>query len=768
MNLQAGRSLAKWSFCNLCLILLLSSSVVSGQEPKKKNSSPRLQPKTAVWSTRVEPASAKPGDTVTFTATAKLSQGYHLYKLTKTQPESGPRQTELDLFNTGGLTVKGDWKASKEVIKKKEAVFPELEFVEFYEGEVSFSIALEVPANTAPGEKQIQVQAFYQLCDDKNCSIPGRWALPAAVLTIQGGQAAAPKAEPKNDESKAVAIATKDEPKKEKPETVAAAAAPAAEPAKTEEKKTAEPAAALTKVESAPPAATSAVAAAKPPASSSEVQKSLDQGLIPFLLVCAGGGVVALIMPCVWPMVPVTVNFFVKQGHGGKGTTKLAVAYCLSIIGIFTLVGVIFSAFFGAASLQQLANHPYLNIFVAVLFFAFGLSLLGLFEIRLPNFLLNASAQGESRGGMVGVIFMATTLTITSFTCTFPVVGGLLVMAAGGNYLYPVLGLATFATVVAIPFFLLALAPGLMSKMPRGGDWMNTVKTVGGLVEIGAAFKFLNTAEIAYKVPEDAWFDAQMVLTTWIVLAAVCGLYLLGLFRTDHDYEEPKVGPGRILFGSLFLFIAVYLTPALFGRPPQSQIYTRLVVGILPPDAGELSAPAYVVAGGGTGGGAEPSHGTKATSADPQVAITQQTSFHGVVWGMSLEKAKAEAKAAGKPILIDFTGVNCANCRLMEQRVLPRPEVVDQLKKFVTVQIYTDFVPIASITSDQRAELGQANQELLIEIAQEATNPIYVVMNPDGTVLERIGGYNEPAVFVDFLTRAMARFGNGGKVAMNR
>lgn len=729
----------------LFLTILLTSTTLTGQEPKKKNSSPRLQPKSAVWSTRVEPATAKPGDIVTFTATARLSPGYHLYKYTKTQPDSGPRQTEFDLFNTGGLTIKSDWKSSKEVTKKKEAVFPELEFVEFYEGEVSFSIQLEAPATIAPGEKQIQVQAFYQLCDDKNCTIPGRWALPVATLTISGGQAAAPK----------------DEPKKEA--TTATAQPVAAESAKPAEKKTAEPTAALT---TPPPAA--ALATNSPArGTGSEVQKSLDQGLIPFLLVCAGGGLVALIMPCVWPMVPVTVNFFVKQGHGGKGTTRLAVAYCLSIIGIFTLVGVIFSAFFGAASLQQLANHPYLNIFVAVLFFAFGLSLLGLFEIRLPNFLLNASAQGESKGGMVGVIFMATTLTITSFTCTFPVVGGLLVMAAGGNYLYPVLGLATFATVVAIPFFLLALAPGLMSKMPKSGDWMNTVKTVGGLVEIGAAFKFLNTAEIAYKVPEDAWFDAQMVLTTWIVLAAVCGVYLLGFFRTDHDYEEPRVGPGRLIFGSLFLFIAVYLTPALFGRPPQSQIYTRLVVGILPPDAGELSAPTFIAASGGSGAGSEAGHGTKATSTDPQVAITQQTSFHGVSWGMSLEKAKAEAKAAGKPILIDFTGVNCANCRLMEQRVLPRPEVVDQLKKFVTVQIYTDFVPIASITSEQRAELGQANQELLIDIAQEATNPIYVVMNADGTVLERIGGYNEPAVFVDFLARALGKF-SGGKVAMNQ
>ena len=187
--------------------------------------------------------------------------------------------------------------------------------------------------------------------------------------------------------------------------------------------------------------------------------------MIPFLIASALGGLFALVMPCVWPMIPITVNFFVKQGQGGKGkgkTTGLAITYCLAIIGIFTAVGVFFSFFFSASFLQNLANNPWLNLVVAALFLAFGLSLLGLFEISLPSFLLNASAQGESRGGLIGVIFMALTLTITSFTCTFPVVGGLLVMAAGGNFLYPIVGLATFATVLAFPFFLLALSPGLL------------------------------------------------------------------------------------------------------------------------------------------------------------------------------------------------------------------------------------------------------------------------------------------------------------------
>ncbi len=319
---------------------------------------------------------------------------------------------------------------------------------------------------------------------------------------------------------------------------------------------------------------------AEHPAFVSEIEKTAQAGLIPFLLACAGAGLLALAMPCVWPMIPVTVNFFVKQGEKDKKkATRLAVAYCLSIIGIFTTLGLVFSAVLGAGSLNSLANNPWLNAGVAVLFLAFGLSLLGLFEIRLPNALLNASSRGESRGGLIGVGFMASTLTITSFTCTFPVVGGLLVLASNGSYLYPIIGLATFASVVALPFFLLAIAPGLLSKMPKSGDWMNTVKVVGGLIEIGAAFKFVNTAEISFHaVPEDAWCNEQVMLTIWVVMCLICGIYLLGLFKTDHDYADAKVGPGRISFGMLFLFMALYLAPTLFGQTAgeQGPIYDRL------------------------------------------------------------------------------------------------------------------------------------------------------------------------------------------------
>jgi thiol:disulfide interchange protein len=457
-------------------------------------------------------------------------------------------------------------------------------------------------------------------------------------------------------------------------------------------------------------------------------------------------------------------QFLQGQREGGRQkATALAVTYCLAIIGIFTAVGVLFSFFSSASSLQTLANNPWLNLCVAGLFVAFGLSLLGLFELRLPNFLLNASSQGESKGGLVGVFFMALTLTITSFTCTFPVVGGLLVMAASGDFFYPIVGLATFATVIALPFFLLALSPNLISKMPRSGDWMNAVKVVGGLIEIGAAFKFINTAELAWVTPENAWFDAQVVLTSWIVLAAVCGIYLLGLFRTDHDHDEVKVGPGRLVFGACFLGLALYMAPALFGRPPASLVWDRLIVGILPPDSNELTAEVQVVAASGAEPGARLQE-VKATSADPAEAERQEKKAHGVLWGMSFDQARELASAQKKPILIDFTGVNCANCRLMERRVLPRPDVVSLLKKFVTVQLYTDFVPINSITAGQRQALAEINQDRIVSLAKEATNPFYVVLSPAGEVLARMGGYNDPPVFVDFLTKALEKLPQGLKV----
>jgi thiol:disulfide interchange protein len=704
-----------------------SSSFAEAPAPAKADSSARRRPLDAVLSASVSPIEARPGEKVVFKVTAKLKPGWHIYTYAKEQQGDGPRNTSFDFFDTDGLTVAGDWTASKPAIRKKEPAFPNVEFVSFYEDEVTWSLPLTVPAGATPGKKTLKCQAFYQICDAKSCSFPGRWTLPEVVLTVlPAGGAAAPPAAAKD------AIAAR-EP-----------AAPAAAPARPV------PAAAPEQREPAPQVV-------------SEVERSAQQGIIPLMIASALGGLLALVMPCVWPMVPITVNFFVKQGQRKEGRpTALAITYCLAIIGVFTAVGVLCSFFLSATALPRLANNPWLNFGVAGLFFAFGLSLLGLFEIRLPNALLNASAKGEGRGGLVGVVFMALTLTITSFTCTFPVVGGLLVMASAGQFFYPIIGLATFATVLALPFFLLALSPGLLSRMPKSGDWMNAVKVVGGLVEIGAAFKFLNTAELAYVTPENAWINAPFILTAWVVLAAVCGFYLLGFFRTDHDHEEVKIGPGRMILGTSFLGMALFLAPALFGRPPQSQIWNRLVVGLLPPDVSRLSS-----GGGSGGGGAVVQEEVHATSADPKKAEREERRFHGVWWGFSYEQALEKAKAENKPILIDFTGVNCANCRLMEAGVFPKPEVVKALRDFITIQLYTPpNVPINSIKLEEREKLAEQNADREMDWTKQTTNPLYVVVSPAGEVLST-ATTSEPAEFVGFLNKALskAKGGPAGKVA---
>ena len=697
----------------LVAVATAAAGADAAKGPARKDSSERFRPKEATFSTSIEPESAKAGETVAYRVTARIQKPWHIYQYAKPdQTPADPRATRFDLFDAAGLAIAGDWSSAEQPHRDKDEVFAN---VEFFEDEVTWSLPLRVPPGTEAGPRTIRSQISFQICDPKGCKNRTYVTVPEVVLTIlPGGEAAAVG-----------------------PDAGLASTTPAPEVAASPE-----------------PASTSS-------GPTNEVERSLEQGLVPFLLLAMTGGLIALVMPCVWPMVPITVNFFVKQGQAGKGKTLgLAITYCLAIIGIFTLVGVLFSAFFGAAYLQRLANAAWLNIAVSALFLAFGLSLLGLFEFRLPNFLLNATSKGESRGGLVGVVFMALTLTITSFTCTFPVVGGLLVMAARGSYLYPVIGLATFATVLALPFFLLALAPGLLAKVPKGGDWMNSVKVVGGLVEIGAAFKFINTAECAFVTPENAWFDAQAVLAIWVVLCIVCGIYLLGLFRTDHDYEAVQVGPGRIVVGALFLCLGLYLAPALFGAPPRSKFFDRVVVGILPADAHEFYQ------GGGGGGGGELVRREKAASNDPKVAVAEErTIIQGIEWGMSYPAALEKAKADGRPVLIDFTGVNCANCRLMERNVFPRPEVVDLLGRFQTVQLYTDFVPIDSLTAAQREDLAMENQVLLADLANESTNPFYVVLNPAGEVIATIGGYREPSAFVAFLEGALAKHRGGRKVA---
>lgn len=323
---------------------LVPASFGDPPQPKKKDTNARLKSRNVEITTSVEPSRAKPGETVTFKVTAKLDEGYHIYKeIDKPRaPGAGPVYTTFDFFDPAGLKVDGNWKASKEAIKHKEPVWPDLPFVEYYEDEVSWTIKLKVPEGTEPGKKKLRCQMGFMICDEKSCSPPGQWTAPDAELTVlpAAGDTTKPaEAGPKPAAAAPAPTASADPPK-------ASPLADSKDPRSTGTSATA----------SAPPipgSPTDSAGSGSTPVPRSEIAQKAQQGLIPFMLASAVGGLFALVMPCVWPMVPITVNFFVKQGHGKAGrvkTTGLAITYCLSIIGVFTTVGVLFSFFFSASA----------------------------------------------------------------------------------------------------------------------------------------------------------------------------------------------------------------------------------------------------------------------------------------------------------------------------------------------------------------------------------------------------------------------------------
>ncbi len=745
---------------SVALAIGSASTLAQQAEPKRRDS--RLKPPEVTYEVKVEPATARPGETVTYTVMVKVAKPWHIYAWAAEQAGEGPRSTQFDFFSTSGLTGDHAWKSNEPPTRKKEPAFPDLEAVEFHEGEVEWSTTLTVPANAKPGKYPLQAQMFFQICNDSACQPPTYTTLPEAVLTVVKDDGAGGGGAASGRFFRPAGLTAF--------ETLALIGL---QETPVEAESTSDP---------ATPAPAAIAPATGVIGKETEVEAKMREGLVPFLVFAALNGLLALLMPCVWPMVPITVNFFLKQGQAkGKRPIGLALVYCVSIIGIFTAIGLFFSIAFGAASTNELGNNPWLNLLFGLAFIAMGLSLLGMFEIRLPSSWLNKSSSLESKGGIIGVMFMAVTLTITSFTCTAPLVGQLLFLAAKGSYLYPTLGLLTFASVLALPFFVLALVPSLLQSVPRSGDWMNSVKVVGGLLEIAAAFKFLNTAEVSFRggKASEAILDTQVVLSVWVITAVVAGIYMLGMFRTDHDQAEIKVGPLRLVGGTMFLALALYLVPALFGTPPRSEIYES-IAGIFPQDSlaeldsrvlvaekvqrgfneslREFAGAAPGLLAGGGGALPELQEAVEATSTDPKEAIRQKREIMGeVAWGFSYEAALEEAKAKNRPVLIDFTGVNCANCRTMEAKVIPKPEVIDQLKNFVRVRLYTDFVPIGSLSKLDTEYLAEDNLALEQELVNQTTSPLYVVLDPSGAVLAQQAYDTNVSTFVSFLKDGLAK-----------
>lgn len=458
------------------------------------------------------------------------------------------------------------------------------------------------------------------------------------------------------------------------------------------------------------------------------------------LLAAAFWGFVSLVTPCVFPMIPITVSLFLKQGHQNpRQVLKLAAVYCLTIV---TVLGA--SAVFLLSVFRALSVDPYMNLLLGGLFIAFALSLFGMYDLTLPGFLLRFTERRRGAGGMFGTVFGAIAFTIVSFTCVAPFLGGFAGMAASGQYSNFELMLAgiVFASAFATPFFILALFPSLLKKLPKSGGWLESIKVVMGFLELAAAFKFFRTAELTL-LDRPQYFTFDLVLAAWIAIGLAAALYLFNLYRLPHDDEQANVGVIRLLIGVAFLGFSVYMVPALFkighgeSNRPAGVIYAWVNAFLLP----------------------EPS----------------EAGGEGLPWSAdlpgSVDRITKEKRAGTPPsksrIFVDFTGVTCTNCKYNEETVFPRPKVKELLGQFTLVQMYTDEVPVAffkepPVRTDRRLE-ASANLRFQVDLFGTQQLPLYAILEPMTTgEVKVIGVYeegkiNDPEAFVNFLEQGLPK-----------
>jgi thiol:disulfide interchange protein DsbD len=462
-----------------------------------------------------------------------------------------------------------------------------------------------------------------------------------------------------------------------------------------------------------------------------------DADLLGFLLAGIFWGAVSLVTPCVFPMIPITVSFFLKQSEKEHHRPIwMASIYCLTIVVVLTLAAAFLLTLF-----RELSILPVTNYFLGGLFIFFALSLFGMYEIELPGFLARMTSSREGQGGVAGTIFMALTFTIISFACVAPFLGGFGGTAASERPLWHnLLGGLAFSATFAAPFFVLALFPSLLRAMPKSGSWLNSVKVVMGFLELAAAFKFLRSAELVLSGGVPTIFTFDFVLGIWIALCFLCGIYLIGVYHLPHDTPSENIGVPRMLFSAVFLALALYLLPALFkvdhagaAQRPRGTIYAWIDSFLLP-EAREGS----------------------------EVPSTANLEF-------AVNHAIESRKETGVPkrIFIDFTGVTCTNCNLNEMHVFSKPGVQRLFEPYTVVKLYTDTVPERYYSPEIKATLAKSDRQVVdakhvngtfqSRVFSTRQLPLYVILEPqtDGQLLVT-GVYEEGLInnesrFMEFL-----------------
>jgi len=599
----------------------------------------RLDP--VQWSMTSTAEVAKAGATIPLRLTAKIEPGWHLYSLT----------IPKDLYPTKLTLVDNPAVDSYTVYQPPpvRAMDPNLkEMVETYSNQAEFWIPATLKSDAA-GPVELTAQVRYRACDDKQCLNP-RTKTATFKLT-------------------------------------AAAAAPPIDPF-------AAPAGYIEVKPGAPP-----VERVTEKASAASAQ----QGIVAFALTAFGFGLAAIFTPCVFPMIPITVSFFLNQ----RGGFVQALVFSLGIVVLFCALGLGVTALAGPVGISQLGGNPWVNAFIAGVFGIFALSLLGAFEITLPSSMLTKLDSASRRGGYLGTLLMGLTFSLTSFACVGPFVGPLLASSVQAQGAQPVVGMAAFATGLASPFFFLAAFPSYLKKLPKSGGWMARVKVVMGFVLLAVMLKYLSTID---QVLQSNLLIRERFLAAWFVLFAMAGLYLLGLLRLEGIEAEDKLGIGRLSFASLFLIFAVSLLPGMFGAP-----------------LGELEAYVPAATGGISG---------------------NNTTAGGLQWMKNDYRAALDrGRQENKLVLVTFTGYACSNCHWMKANLFPRPEIADIAKDLVLVELYTDGSDAAS---EENARLEDT------KFATTST-PWFILLDANENVLATSGYTRDTQEFLAFLrTRSKA------------
>jgi cytochrome c biogenesis protein CcdA/thioredoxin-related protein len=476
--------------------------------------------------------------------------------------------------------------------------------------------------------------------------------------------------------------------------------------------------------------------------------------LLSFMLVAFLAGMAALLTPCVFPMIPMTVTFFTGKSGNKKGRITNSLFYGISIILIYVLIGAVLAPFMGPETANDLATGWIPNIIFFTVFVLFALSFFGLFEITLPHKWVNGVDQLGDKGGFVGIFFMALTLVLVSFSCTGPLVGSLLVESAGGQILKPILGMFAFSAAFAIPFTLFALFPGWLKALPKSGGWLNSVKVVLGFLELALAFKFLSIADQAYH-----WhiLDREIYLAIWIVIFSFLGLYLLNKIKLSGDTDETRVSVPRLVLAIITFTFVTYLIPGMFGAP------LKALSGYLPPisthDFNLMEVNRYTMAN---------SVEYASEECEPPKYEDILHWPHGLNGYFDYAQAMACAKAVNKPLFIDFTGHGCVNCREMEQRVWSDPKVIKRLSEnFVLLALYvddkTELEEDSWYTSEYdgkvKKTIGKQNADLQITSFNNNAQPFYVILDHSEDLLLAPKAYDlNVNNFVKFLDAASKNF----------